>query len=127
MSRKNIIKYTLLENVPSSASFDTYQNPVNVDGMDNCSLFIFRELSEYALGKFRIWASNDKASGVDGRVPENWFELTFSEEMLISSNQGMIVEINPISFSWLAISYECQDPASTATITAKLTAKMIGG
>jgi hypothetical protein len=125
MSRKNILKYTIAENHPTDVAFDSRSNPTNVDYLDNVGIFIY---SPQAFnGTFTVWASNDKAENNESRLPENWFSLDFGEPVTTNQFTAMVININQVPFSYLAISYTPDaGPFVPSIFTIKLTSKMIG-
>jgi hypothetical protein len=122
VSRKNVYNYVILNGVDASISFDTFSSPTTINFLDNAGIQIF--WTGNPVGEFKVFVSNDKLQG--NELPTNWSELDFGTSILIdSSNSDILINMNQLPFSYLAVSYEAA--SGSGVITANLTTKMVGG
>ena len=129
MGRKNNLKsYLILEDVSLGASFDTFDNPTNIDFLDNAGLQLFWDTGGTPLGVFEVWVSNDPGNtNPQANVPVvNWTKLDFGNTIAInSSDTSHIINMNQLPFSWIAVKYT--RTSGTGTISGLLTVKTNGG
>ena len=124
MSRKSWLNYPILVAADLSADFDTFQDPTNIDFLDNASIQL-EWSGALPVGTFEIYVSNDKADPSAGRYPTNWTMLNFGSTIIINSSQtSHIINMNQLSFSWLAVKYNFT--SGTGTMDANLTGKAVG-
>lgn len=129
MARKNTLAhYPILDGVSLGASFDTFSSPTNIDFLDNAGLQLSWDTGGTPLGVIEVFVSNDPGNtNPQSEVPIiNWTQLDFGNTIAISSAEtSHIINMNQLSFSWLAVRYV--RASGTGTINGLLTVKMTGG
>lgn len=124
MSRKNILKYVMIDNQDGSVSFDTKSTPTCIDYQDNLSFQIL--WTGTLQGQLKVFVSNDKVDPKLGQQVTNWSELDFGTSIILdSSNSDIIININQNPFSFIALEWNAL--SGTGNIFAQLTSRMVGG
>lgn len=129
MARKNTLAHFPILDVQSlGASFDTFSTPTNIDFLDNAGLQLTWTTAGTPIGVFEIYVSNDPGNtNPQANVPiVNWTQLDFGNTIAINSSEtSHIINMNQLSFSWMAVKYVRS--SGTGTIDGLLTVKMTGG
>lgn len=124
MSRKNNLKYTIVDAVDGSVNFDTFNTPTNIDYLDNAGLLV--SYTGNLVGTLAVFVSNDKAEENTTRLPVEWVELDFGVAVdgIDGTGTALQFNLNQLPYSWLAVSYTAT--SGTGDMTIKLTSKMLG-
>lgn len=124
MSRKNNLKFSIVDAVSGATDFDTFATPTNIDYLDNAGLLVTYTGS--LVGALTVWVSNDKAEDNLTRLPETWVELDFGTTIdgIDGTGNALQFNLNQLPYSWLAVDYVAT--SGTGNMTVKLTSKMLG-
>lgn len=92
MSRKNNLKYTIVDAVDGSVNFDTFSTPTNIDYLDNAGLLV--SYTGNLVGTLAVFVSNDKAEENPTRLPVEWVELDFGVAVDGIDGTGTALQFN---------------------------------
>lgn len=127
MSAKRVLNYDLVTNQSGATAFDTFggpssaNKPAGIHGTDNGGILIY--WTGDLIGELKVYVSNDVL--INTLVPINWSKLEFGTPIILdSTNSDMVINMNQMPFSWLAITYT--PTSGTGNITAKLVQKIVG-
>jgi hypothetical protein len=122
VGRKNTLKnYSILNAQSAAASFNTFAMPTNIDYLDNVSIQV--TWTGTPVGTFDVYVSNVLHPSTT--LTSDWSRLDFGSTPAIdSTNSDMVINLNQIPFSWIAVVYT--KTSGTGTISAITTIKTVG-
>lgn len=128
MSRKNTLRYSIVEDQSLSANFES---PITlIPRLDNCSYQINITTTD-SIGTFYLQGSNDFEKDVEGNVvnPGSWVDLPLggdtSAPIANAANDSILIDINQVPFNALRIRYSASTPG-TGTCDIWFNGRMLG-
>lgn len=124
MGRKDTVNYEVFVDRTLATSFDTFDNPTNIEFMDNVGLTL-TWVPTATSGELEVFVSNKKGP-VKPTVEADYVKLDFGVPILMGTTDlKHVISMNQLPFAWISFKYTRSAGSGTATL--KMQNKQVGG